>query len=117
MPTRDHRGRLHSFNDQPALVSIRSIAWYWHGMRHRDCDDQPAHIGMNARVWCRYDEYHRVKGAALEVDDGYRLWYLFGCEVTRRWHRRIVTFVARWRRRKQRRMQQFHLVRKGRWVP
>jgi hypothetical protein len=37
--TRDEDGKLHSFNDEPAVIfDHRSKAWYQHGKRHRERD-------------------------------------------------------------------------------
>ena len=95
-------GRLHSFNDQPAvehtdgskywykygnchrgndLPAVENANgtkyWYWNGYRHR-CD-QPAVVYANGtKEWCCYGRYHRDDLPAIERADGRKFWYQHG---------------------------------------
>ena len=48
--TYDEYGRLHSFDDKPAVVSqFGYLQWYKHGKLHRK-NDLPVHIGIRMVV-------------------------------------------------------------------
>jgi hypothetical protein len=81
--TRDENGKLHSFNDEPAIVYYNGgMYWYQHGKRHRD-NDLPAIICSNGTMyWYRHGNVHREKNAALIYHNGHKEYWLNGKEYT-----------------------------------
>jgi hypothetical protein len=78
-----YQNKLHSFNDQPAIIYVNgSKFWYQHGELHRD-NDQPAAIYSNGRKsWYQNGERHRDNDlpAVIHVD-GLKLWYQYGKRI------------------------------------
>jgi len=73
-------GVLHSYDDQPALVTEKEKIWYLNGERHRDCD-LPAVIEKDGtKQWWRYGKLHRDDGKAAIIYTDYdeSLWYKNG---------------------------------------
>lgn len=93
--TYDKYGKLHSFDDEPAVIYISgdkkgTEKWYKHGQKHRD-GDRPAQIlyepiehkhpkyKMCSLFWYQYDKLHREddKPAVEWYDLGFD-WYQNG---------------------------------------
>ena len=70
-------GKIHSINDEPAVVrSDGTRKWYKNGLLHRD-DDKPAIIyGSGTNEWYKNGLLHRDDDKpALELRDGTKYWY------------------------------------------
>jgi hypothetical protein len=79
-----YNGKLHSFNDQPAIIwPDGTQQWYRHGEIHR-CNDLPADInvddgnGNRTMRWYRHGSLHRVNGPAVIWFEGSMFWYQYG---------------------------------------
>lgn len=72
--TRNPQERLHSYNDEPALINdINDKYWYFDGKRHRD--NGPAVIlGSGSKIWYHHGKVHREDGPAIEWGDGDVCW-------------------------------------------
>ena len=71
--------KLHSFNDQPAIVCASGDKhWYWYGQRHRK--DLPACVSANGyKSWYWYGQRHRSYNLpAVVFVDGRKEWYIHG---------------------------------------
>lgn len=78
--TFDADGKLHSFDDESAVVyNDGAEAWYKHGMRHRD-NDRPAIVCSNGDLgWWKDGKLHRDNDKpAIIYSDGTRYWYKNG---------------------------------------
>ncbi len=50
--TRDESGRLHSFNDRPAIHDDEgALRWYKHGLLHRDDGPAVEHLNGYRESW------------------------------------------------------------------
>lgn len=68
-------GKLHSFEDEPAVVTEYCSIWYYNGLIHRE--NNPAivyHTG--AVVWFHHGKISRIDGPAMISHDGKKKWYL-----------------------------------------
>lgn len=73
-------GKLHSEDDQPAVVRANGTQeWYQNGKHHRD-NDRPAIIRPNGtQLWYRNGLLHRDRDLpAIVCLNGYREWYKNG---------------------------------------
>ena len=101
--TRNKKGQLHSYNDEPAIIDSDGtkywykngkihrdndlpaainndgyMAWYINGKPHRD-NDEPAVIHNNGYMsWYRNGIRHRETGAAIMRSDGTKEYWLNG---------------------------------------
>jgi len=79
----DDFGRLHSFNDEPAVTwKNGSKAWYEHGKKHRD-NDMPAVINVvcdtiQAKEWYQNDLLHRDGDKPSKISFGDKYFYSHG---------------------------------------
>lgn len=76
--TRDENGRLHSIDDQPAIIYDNGDRmWFKHGVKHRD-NDKPAEELSSYDAWWQNGEMHR-DGDKPAVDSGdEKIWYKHG---------------------------------------
>ena len=73
-------GRLHSFDDEPAVVFTDGhMAWYRDGLKHRD-DDEPAEVwGRGDKAWFQDGVPHRGGDKPAVVHpNGDMSWFLKG---------------------------------------
>ena len=77
--TRNENYQLHSFNDEPALISDNGTRyWYKDGKCHRD-NDLPATIDPDGtHEWFKDGKRHRETDAAIIKPDGYKSYFLNG---------------------------------------
>ena len=75
--TKDENKKLHSFNDEPAIVyDSGSMYWFKHGKLHRD-NDLPAIIHYHGtKRWYQHDKRHRETDAAVICPDGHKEYWL-----------------------------------------
>jgi hypothetical protein len=79
----NYNRRLHSFNDQPAIIwRDGSKSWYKHGKLHRD-NDQPANDWSDGtQVWYQYGNIHRDNDQpAIIYPCGTKQWYKHGTRI------------------------------------
>jgi len=120
--TRNYKGDLHSFNDNPAIVWYDGSKfwykegelhrlngpsveyrdgykeWYENGKRHRL--DGPAIEYVNGtKYWYKEDKLHRSNGPAIEYNDGDKYWHYEGkkieCDSTEEFLK-IINMKAFW---------------------
>lgn len=97
MRTVNDKGRLHSFDDLPAIYDENIMIWYkdgvkhrdgdnpalietcddgiivnyyWNGMLHRDCDRPSVITSKGDQIWYKYG-----KKQYAEFSDGTKMWY------------------------------------------
>jgi len=76
--TRDDNGRLHSFDDNPAVIyNNGDKLWYKKGRFHRK--GGPAIEWANGdKFWYSKSRHHRIDGPAIERKNGYKEWFYKG---------------------------------------
>jgi antitoxin component YwqK of YwqJK toxin-antitoxin module len=74
------QGKLHSFNDHPAIIwDNGSKAWYHHGKLHRDNDKQAEVQKYLGKFWYRHGKLHRDNDQpAIIYRDQVKEWYQHG---------------------------------------
>ena len=77
--TYDKNGKLHSYDNKPAVVSEFGYSqWYKHGKLHCE-NDLPAHMGRkNHKEWWYEGRLHRDIGLAIQHSNGVMSWYKHG---------------------------------------
>jgi hypothetical protein len=82
--TRDEKGYLHSFNDEPAVIwDNGSMYWYQHGNVHRDNDLPAVIFDHGSKVWYRHGKKHGLRHRdndepAVIWSDGDMYWFKHG---------------------------------------
>ncbi len=59
-----HHGKLHSYNDRPAVVKLIDSnllrkEWYLNGLRHRGGDKPAVKVGKSTKEWFQCGVLHR----------------------------------------------------------
>lgn len=57
--TRNKKGELHSYNDEPALITEKCKIWYKNGLKHRDGDKPAMVFDDGTNVWFKNGLQHR----------------------------------------------------------
>lgn len=77
-------GRLHSFNDEPAVIGINMNInmyklWFYYGKIWRD-NDKPTRVDNRTLMWHDEDgRFHRIdKPAVIGIDSGYSAYFIHG---------------------------------------
>lgn len=63
--TFDENGKLHSYDDLPAVKFARTEKWYKHGFLHRE--NKPAIITSKTKVWYENGEYIKEEDAKKNI--------------------------------------------------
>lgn len=73
-------GKLHRDNDLPAVIrSNGNQYWYKHGKLHRDNDLPAAEVHNGDKRWYKHDKLHRYNDLpAVKLTNGNKYWYSHG---------------------------------------
>lgn len=83
-------GKLHSYNDEPALVKGNKKEWYKDGLLHR-IDGPAITIDDNIEAWYRYGRLHRDNGPAITIGKKYYEFFLYGKKYTYNYYSKVRT--------------------------
>jgi hypothetical protein len=73
-------GIMHSWNDEPALITAKGDrVWYYKGREHRNQDLPTAICYDGRKIWCQYGKLHRDGDLPAVIDlDGTQFWFKHG---------------------------------------
>ena len=76
----DENGKLHSYNDLPAVVAITGTkCWYKHGLLHRENDQPAVTRKRGSKFWYKNGKRHRDNNLPASIFiTGLLEWYVDG---------------------------------------
>ena len=83
-------GKLHSYNDEPALIKGNKKEWYKDGLLHRIIG--PAIIiDDNITAWYKDGQLHSDNGPAITIGKKYHEFFLYGKKYTYNYYSKVRT--------------------------